>query len=104
MPHDPVKIEETRSWFTKARDDLRAASVDMDAEPTEIWTVDVGGSGAAYLAVGGSACYSPDGSRMVCTDHVAGSDAEIFVMNADGTNKTNITNSAAEDNSPHWGN
>ena len=33
MPHDPVKIEETRSWFTKARDDLRAASVDMEAEP-----------------------------------------------------------------------
>ena len=74
------------------------------ADPDEIWTVDVGGSGAAYLAVGLSACYSPDGSRMVCTDHVAGSDAEIFVMNADGTNKTNITNSAAEDNSPHWGN
>ena len=33
MPHDPVKIEETRSWFTKARDDLRAALVDMEAEP-----------------------------------------------------------------------
>ena len=33
MPHDPVKIEETRSWFRKAGDDLRAASVDMEADP-----------------------------------------------------------------------
>lgn len=33
MPHDPVKIEETRSWFKKAWDDLRAASVDMAADP-----------------------------------------------------------------------
>lgn len=33
MPHDPVKVEETRSWFDKARYDLRAASVDMEAEP-----------------------------------------------------------------------
>jgi HEPN domain-containing protein len=33
MPHDPVKVEETRSWFRKAQDDLRAASVDMGAQP-----------------------------------------------------------------------
>ena len=33
MPHDPVKIEETWSWFKKAQDDLRAASVDVQAEP-----------------------------------------------------------------------
>lgn len=33
MAHDPVKIEETRSWFRKAGDDLRAASVDVEAEP-----------------------------------------------------------------------
>lgn len=33
MPHDPVKVEETRSWLRKAHDDLRAASVDMEARP-----------------------------------------------------------------------
>ena len=33
MLHDPVKVEETRSWFRKAQDDLRAASVDMEARP-----------------------------------------------------------------------
>lgn len=33
MPHDQVKIEETQSWFKKAWDDVRAASLDMGAEP-----------------------------------------------------------------------
>lgn len=33
MLHDPVKVEETRSWFKKALDDLRAASVDTEAQP-----------------------------------------------------------------------
>jgi HEPN domain-containing protein len=33
MPHDPVRVEETRSWFRKAETDLRAASVDMEAKP-----------------------------------------------------------------------
>lgn len=33
MRLDPVRIEETRSWFKKACDDLRAASVDMAADP-----------------------------------------------------------------------
>lgn len=33
MRHDPVKVEETRSWFRKAQDDLRAAAVDMGAHP-----------------------------------------------------------------------
>lgn len=33
MPHDPVKMEETISWLRKAKDDLRAASVDLAADP-----------------------------------------------------------------------
>lgn len=33
MPLDPTKVEEAAAWFTKARNDLRAARVDLDAEP-----------------------------------------------------------------------
>ncbi len=33
MPHDPVRVEETRAWFGKAQDDLRAALVDTEAQP-----------------------------------------------------------------------
>lgn len=33
MPLDPVRIEETRFWFLKARADLRGARVDLDVDP-----------------------------------------------------------------------
>ena len=33
MPHDLVRIEETRLWFAKAKADLRGAAVDMEVEP-----------------------------------------------------------------------
>ena len=33
MPHDEVRIEETRAWFHKASEDLRAA----DLELTAVW-------------------------------------------------------------------
>jgi len=33
MPHDEAKIEETTAWFAKAHGDLRAARVDLDADP-----------------------------------------------------------------------
>ncbi len=33
MAHDPVRVAEARGWFVKARGDLRAATVDMSAEP-----------------------------------------------------------------------
>ena len=33
MPHDPERIAETRSWFVKANDDLRAATFELTAQP-----------------------------------------------------------------------
>lgn len=33
MPPDSARIEETRAWFHKANIDLRAARVDLDADP-----------------------------------------------------------------------
>ncbi len=33
MPHDPVKIADTRAWLEKARMDLRSARVDLAATP-----------------------------------------------------------------------
>lgn len=33
MPHDPARIGETRAWFEKAAEDLRAAAHDLRAEP-----------------------------------------------------------------------
>ncbi len=33
MPHDPVRLAETRAWLARARNDLRAGDVDLAAEP-----------------------------------------------------------------------
>ena len=33
MPHDPARVEDTRSWLAKANADCRAAAFDLTAEP-----------------------------------------------------------------------
>lgn len=33
MPHDPVRVADTRAWLTKAESDLRAAALDETASP-----------------------------------------------------------------------
>ena len=33
MPHDPLLVAETKSWFIKAANDLRAAVHEFSAEP-----------------------------------------------------------------------
>lgn len=33
MPHDPARISESRAWFSRARNDLRAGALDLTASP-----------------------------------------------------------------------
>ena len=33
MPHDPQRVADTRAWILHARDDLRAAEIDLTAQP-----------------------------------------------------------------------
>jgi len=33
MPHDPELVAETRAWFEKAAEDIRAGQVDLGAQP-----------------------------------------------------------------------
>jgi len=33
MPHDPVRVAETRAWLRKAKNDLRASENDLAASP-----------------------------------------------------------------------
>ena len=47
--------------------------------------------------------WSPDGTQIVYEDGSRGSDEhEVYVMNADGTNQQNISNSPYNDASPAW--
>jgi Tol biopolymer transport system component len=45
--------------------------------------------------------WSPDGSRLTFDEQVNG-EGEIFVVNADGTGLTNLTNSPTSEHEPIW--
>jgi dipeptidyl aminopeptidase/acylaminoacyl peptidase len=53
-----------------------------------------GSSQTDLSSAGTDPAWSPDGTKIVFTRFTGGTD-EIFVMNADGTNQTNISNNAA---------
>ena len=74
-------------------------------EGAGVYTMNADGSGVVLLAKnGGSPSWSPDGASIAyqyADDEPW--DTEIYVMDSDGGNKTNITNNhAAEDASPNW--
>ena len=48
------------------------------------------------------ATWSPDGTKIAFHRTLSGGNAEIFMMNADGSNPTNLTNNAALDIFPDW--
>lgn len=56
------------------------------------------------IADGLMAAWSPDGTRIAVMEKPKGSDTndEIYVMNADGTNQVNLTNSPTVDWGPSW--
>jgi Tol biopolymer transport system component len=45
--------------------------------------------------------FSPDGSRILFVSDLDGN-AEIYLMNSDGTGLLRLTRNPAEDKSPHW--
>ncbi|MFV1988170.1 MAG: TolB family protein [Gemmatimonadota bacterium] len=69
-----------------------------------LWTVNVDGTGLTRLPVEGGArwpAWSPDGSKIAFASARSG-DAEIWVMNADGSNQVNVTASPGVDEEPFW--
>ena len=82
-------------------------------DDSEIYVMNADGSGTRRLThnIGydGAPAWSPDGrkiafqsSRRAVRGVVGGSKAEIYVMNADGSGKRNLTRNPANDGSPSW--
>ena len=81
---------------------------------TEIWTMNKDGSNQTQLTHAGGfnasfeAAWSPDGEKIafersdLSLNEDEDPDAELYVMNADGTGETRITDNAAGDRSPAW--
>lgn len=75
-----------------------------EAAEFSLWTMNADGSGLARLPVDGGArwpTWSPDGSKIAFASSRSG-DSEIYVMNADGSNQVNVTNSPGIDEEPFW--
>jgi Tol biopolymer transport system component len=72
---------------------------------SEIWAMNLDGSGATVLTDSKSTdtdpSWSPDGEQIAFTSTRDGN-WEIYVMNADGSNETRLTASPANDFTPKW--
>lgn len=67
------------------------------------------GSGVFYdannevsMAMNFEPSWSPDGSRIVYVKWVGGRTSNIYIMNADGSNETRITENSADKRTPSW--
>ena len=114
--------DQTNLTNNAAHDDLPAFSPDgsriafrstRDGN-SEVHVMDADGSDPINLTNDAAAdeapAFSPDGSKIAfsrcvgfCNRDFGGNRPEIFVMDADGSDQTNITNNALADTEPDWG-
>ncbi|HEU5098207.1 MAG TPA: hypothetical protein VFU22_04125, partial [Roseiflexaceae bacterium] len=66
-------------------------------EGSRIFVLSVGDQQPAHIADGCAPTLSPDGRRVAYSK-----DGDIFVVNADGSQNTRVTNDAAHDSFPSW--
>ncbi len=83
------------------------ASAGGEFTTAQIWMVDADGQNLQNLTSDNQRFYeypswSPDGSQIAYHSYVPGGEGDIFIMNADGSGKTNVTNSSTGDWWPDW--
>lgn len=74
---------------------------------SQIWVVDADGENLENLTNDAQRfhefpSWSPDGSQIAYHSYVSGGEGDIFVMNADGSRKTNVTNTPTGEYWPDW--
>ena len=78
------------------------SKITYDVSQTQVFEANQDGTGIRALVPGGyEAAWSPDGTRIAFVRFFGGA-GEIFVMNADGSGQTDLTNSPANDGDPSW--
>jgi Tol biopolymer transport system component len=94
-------------------DEMESPSCELPA-CSRIWVADAGGGGEAALTEKDEdaerATWSPDGDRIAFSkrdpererDDLTGFQSDIYVINADGTGETRLTDLAGVESSPTW--
>jgi TolB protein len=67
--------------------------------PDSVATINPDGTGLQIVTEGRDPDWSPDGNRLVFVDDQP---YDVFVVNAGGTGRTNLTNNGAQDYEPAW--
>ena len=86
--------------------------VDSDSGKEQLWMMDTDGTGETQLTNNTeynieSARWSPNGEKIIFASN-EGVDSrkrqnyDIWIMDADGTNRTQLTTNGSRDDSPHW--
>jgi Tol biopolymer transport system component len=75
---------------------VRGCSTQPATNSPQIFVANADGSSLVVLAAGATPSWSPDG-RLIFANL-----GDIYVMNADGTGVTNLTNNAASNDGPAW--
>jgi Tol biopolymer transport system component len=96
-------------WSPDGTRILFHSHVDDNLAQAQIFTIAADGSDRRQLThfpdgtFVGSSSYSPDGSQIIFSTAAAGGRADVFVMNADGSEPRPLVAGSAWDSAPDWG-
>ncbi len=80
--------------------------MDVASSTTSVWVVGADGTNPMSLTAGsmsndGQPAWAPDGTKIAFVSDRAGN-RDVFVMNADGSSPTDLTNDPGDDREPNW--